>query len=96
MDACPYCGSIDTVWRGYRYNFKSKKRLKKCSVCKRKFTPNDGFLKMRFSKEDILKAVQLYRDGMTLSDVKRILEKDYIKVSRWTILKWYKKYKSMK
>jgi len=90
---CPYCRSKQTVWRGYRYNRATKKRLKLCRRCGRKFTPNDKFLRMRFRKEHILKAVKLYDQGLSSADVVRRLKKDFdIKVSRWTIICWSRKY----
>lgn len=90
---CPYCGSKDIVYRGYRYNQRTKKRLRLCKSCGRKFTLRDDFWRMRFSKEDIVKAVSLYKQGFSLAEVKKHLEKyEGIRVSRWTILCWYKKY----
>jgi transposase-like protein len=70
---CPKCGSTDTLWRGYRYNKSSKKRLRKCKHCGRKFTPDDGFLRMRRPKESIVEAVSLYIDGLPLSKVQKHL-----------------------
>ena len=89
---CPYCHSTRTVWRGYRYNEKSKKRMRLCNACKRKFTPRDRFWRMRFSGEEILKAVALRRKGFSSAEAKKHLERRGIRVSRWTILKWAKKY----
>ncbi len=93
---CPYCKSKETVWRGYRYNRATKKRLRLCKKCGRKFTPDDRFLRMRFRKDHILKAIKLYDQGLSSSDVVRTLKKEFgIKVSRWTIICWGRKYQDL-
>ena len=35
---CPYCGSTETTWKGYRVRKEGKVRLRRCRKCKRKFT----------------------------------------------------------
>ena len=92
---CPYCKSPNFVFRGYRYNEKSKKHLRLCKKCGRKFTLRDKYFRMRFTKEDIRRAVSLYKKGFSLAEVKLRLEREGVKVSRWTILKWSKKYKTL-
>jgi len=89
---CPYCKSRQVVWRGYRYNEKSKKHLRLCKACNRKFTPKDAFFRMRFSPQEIKRAVSLYKKGFSLAEAKLRMEREGVKVSRWTILKWSKKY----
>ncbi len=90
---CPQCGSSDSVWRGYRYNKSTKKRLRKCNSCGAKFTPDDGFLRRRFQKEHIVEAVSLHRSGLSLGKVKDYLWQRYgVKVSRWMILLWSRDY----
>lgn len=89
---CPYCHSVRTVWRGYRYNEKTTKRLMKCSKCGRKFTPDDGYFRMRFSPEEIAKAVKLYAQGFSSAEVVKHLKRRGVGVSRWTVLTWYRKY----
>ncbi|MBL7206086.1 MAG: hypothetical protein ISS36_00635 [Candidatus Aenigmarchaeota archaeon] len=94
---CPYCDSESIVFRGYRYNDRTKKRLRLCKKCGRKFTLHDGYWRMRFSRKDIMKAVSLYEKGFSLAEAKKHLERyEGIKVSRWTILCWYNKYGSGK
>jgi len=95
-DQCPYCKSRLFVYRGYRYNEKTKKHLRLCKKCKRKFTPRDVFFRMRYSPQEIKEAVRLYGKGMSLAEVRQRMEREDVKVSRWTILKWYRKYKSHK
>ena len=80
------------MWRGYRYNEKTKKHLRLCTSCGRKFTPDDGFFRMRFSPQEIGRGVELYQKGFSLAEAKLRLEREGVRVSRWTILKWSKKY----
>ncbi|MBI4182205.1 MAG: hypothetical protein HY520_04535 [Candidatus Aenigmarchaeota archaeon] len=89
---CPSCGEARLVYRGYRYNRLGRKRLRLCTACRRKITPDDGFLRMRFSPEDIRSAVLLRRKGLSLGEVQKRLAGQGITVSRWTILKWFRKY----
>ena len=93
---CPECGSLDSVWRGYRYNKAVKKRLRKCKSCGTKFTPDDGFLRRRFQKAHIVEAVSLYKSGLSLGKVKDYLWQHHgVKVSRWMILLWSRDYSMM-
>ena len=89
---CPYCGSPGSTWRGYRYNEKTKKRMRLCRSCGRKFTPRDKFFRMRVSPEEIMEAVSLYRKGFSSSEVQKHLRRKGMKVSRWSIIKWARKY----
>jgi len=90
---CPHCHAHNWVFRGYRYNEKTRKRLRLCKSCGRKFTPNDGFFRMRFSPDEIKRAVALYKKGFSLAEVKLKMEREGVRVSRWTVLKWHNKYK---
>ena len=89
---CPYCSSHGIVLRGKRYNMSGKKQLYKCNSCQRKFTNNDGFLRMRFKPEVIERAVELRKHGSSLSEVQARLAGMDVHVSRWTISKWEKKF----
>jgi len=89
---CPACRSSSAVYRGFRHNAKSKKQLMLCRKCGRKFTPDDGFLRMRFRKEDIMEAVYLYSKDFSLAEVQKRMERKGVKVSRWTVLLWVRKY----
>jgi len=95
-ERCPYCGSTRIVFRGYRYNEKSKKRLRLCKACKRKFTPKDRFWRMRFSPDEIAQALSLRRRGFSTIEAQKHLARKGIKVSRWTIIKWERKYRKRK
>lgn len=90
---CPHCGGPLSVWRGYRKVGWGSRHLKLCKKCRRKFTPDDGFLRARFNPRIIKEAVRLYRGGMSSSEVQsRLRNREGIDVSRWTIIQWFKKY----
>ena len=90
---CPYCSSKRTVWRGFRKNDSGDKHMRKCNACKRKYTPDDGFLRMRFQKEDIMEAVRLYKKGFSTAEVVLRMKRNHgIKISRWTVICWYRKF----
>ncbi len=92
---CPFCGSVNSVWRGYRYNDSGKKRMKLCKKCGKKYTPNDGFLRMRFKPSTIRKAVNLYKKGFSSAEVVLRMKREGVKVSRWTVICWVRRYSKM-
>lgn len=93
---CPNCGSEKTVWRGRRYNQCGKKHLRLCKECSRKFIPDDGFLGMRHKSRHIVVAVDLYRSGLSLQQVKNHLWQHYsVNVARKTVLEWVRKYSKL-
>ena len=60
----------------------------------RKFTPDDGYLRMRFKPDIIRKALDMRKKGYSSAEVKEHLQRyESIKVSRWTIIKWERKFK---
>jgi transposase-like protein len=101
---CPRCFSRRTVLRGFRYNhgmigrclqtpsFQNRKQLFLCKSCGRKFTQDDGYLRMRFSPETIRGAVSFYGKGFSSAEVRTRLERKGIRVSRWTIIKWVNRF----
>lgn len=91
MQKCRFCRSEKTVKRGFRHLEKRKKQLYLCNSCKRKFTVDDGYLKMRHDKKVVEYAVRLYGNHSS-SEVKDILRRKGIRVSRWTIIKWSKRF----
>ena len=90
---CPYCFSGRTVLRGFRRNLSGKKQLFLCRACGRKFTQDDGYLRMRFSPETIREAVSLYGKGFSSAEVRKRLETKGVRVSRWSILKWARRFR---
>ena len=90
---CPKCGKSDIVKRGKRHNNLGTKQLYRCNDCRSIFVEPNGFERMRHTPEDITRAIHQYEDGFSLHKVKNHLwQHDGVKVSRWTISRWNKKY----
>jgi len=90
---CDKCKSIDVAKQGFRYNKTGKKQKYYCNSCKSWFVVDDGFKKMRHKPEDIVRAVHMYNDGMSLFKTQyHLYQHDNVKVTRWTISQWDKKY----
>jgi len=90
---CPKCGCSHIVKRGKRYNKSGKKQLYLCVKCNLTFVEHDGFERMRKNKRDIVRAIHLYNDGLSLFQIKNHLwQHDGIKVSREAVRLWIKKY----
>ena len=70
-----------------------KKQKYQCIICGCFFIEDDGFKKMRHNPKIIVRAIHQHIDGMSLSKVQNHLwQHDNIKVTRWTISQWTKKY----
>jgi len=90
---CPECRSHDIARKGFRYNQSGKKQKYQCTSCKFWFVYDDGFKRMRKSKEAIVRAIHQVNDGLSLSKVKNHLyQHDNVSISRAGILHWVKKY----
>lgn len=90
---CPYWGCEDVVKAGKRYNKHVVKQIYKCNGCKRRFVERDGFEKMMYPKEIILKVLHLYAEGLSLSKIRDYIwqhEGYYLYDS--VILYWVRKY----
>ena len=90
---CENCQSDNVINQGFRYNKTGKKQKYYCNDCKKWFVIDDGFKNMRHKKEDIVRAIHMHNDRMSLFKTQTHLwQHDGIKVSRWTISQWTKKY----
>jgi len=90
---CPRCKASDIVKRGKRYNKLGTKQLYRCNECRSTFVEPDGFERMRHKKEDIVRAVHMHSDGMSLFKTQyHLWQHDAIKVTRKSISDWTKKY----
>ena len=90
---CPFCKSVKCVKRGKRRNKVVVKQRYICKVCCKQFVKRDGFERMRHKPETIVRAIHMHEDGLSLSKVQNHLwQHDGVKVTRWTIAKWEKKY----
>jgi transposase-like protein len=101
MTKCPYCNSSQKTWcKGWRYNKSGKKQMWWCNSCKRRFTIDEGFWKMKHKPEIIAEACNNHKRGMSLKNIKDHLgeyRKTYIKtyISRVCVLNWIHKYSKL-
>ena len=90
---CPKCFSNKISKRGKRYNKSGEKQLYLCNKCNKKFIEQDGFERMRYKKENIVRAIHMHNDGFSLFQVQNHLwQHDNVKVSREAVREWVKKY----
>lgn len=90
---CPKCHASDIIMRGKRYNKSGVKQLYRCNECRSTFVEPNGFERMRHAKEDIVRAIHMHNDGMSLFKTQyRLWQHDSVKVTRKTISDWTKKY----
>lgn len=90
---CPKCKSKKVIKRGKRYNKSGTKQLYLCQSCNLTFMKRDGFEKMRYKKEDIVRAVHLHNEGLSLFQVKdHLWQHDGVKVTRQGVGYWCRKY----
>ena len=90
---CPFCKKLSAVKQGFRKNMHGKKQKYQCLNCKSWFVEDDGFKRMRHRPEDIVRAVSLHNDGLSLFRTKdHIWQHDGVKVTKRTISQWTKKY----
>jgi transposase-like protein len=90
---CPKCKSKNIWKRGFRYNKSGNKQKYHCKDCDNWFIEDDGFKRMRFKKEIIVKAIHQHIDGFSLFKIKyHLWQHEGVKVSRKTILLWERKY----
>jgi transposase-like protein len=90
---CIFCKSKDIVKNGKRIRKVKIKHSYLCLKCNKQFVEADGFERMRHKPELIVRAVHMHEDGMSLSKVQNHLwQHDNVKVTRWTISEWTKKY----
>lgn len=90
---CRYCGSNKIVLNGKRKRFNIVKQSYLCKSCKRQFINHDKFERMKYNPKIIMRSINKYKSGMSLSDVQNdLLTHNNIKISRWTISIWSKKF----
>ena len=91
--SCIFCFCTDTYFIQYRKNISGPKSIYKCRACKRRFTPNDGFKKFRYSPVVIKSALDLLKRGASLGKVVNYLNHSFrLRVTRKTIFDWKKKF----
>lgn len=91
---CPYCRQkAFVVKNGRRRNKNSKKQKYRCNRCKRDFTPDDGFLRMREKKEHIVEAVGLYKGGLSSRKARDHMWQHHgVNASHESIMSWVRRF----
>ena len=93
---CKYCGGINVIKHGKKYNKSGKFQIYYCKDCKRYFSENTTFKKMRFKGELITVALDLYCKNVSLRRIAEHLNLVYgVKVSHVTILNWIRRYSTL-
>ena len=95
LKLCKFCDSGNLKKDGIRKNKNSDIQRYKCQDCKKRFTTNFGFEKMRSKDVIINRALQLYFTGMSVRDIADCFEQEEITVSHMTIYRWIAKYSQM-
>lgn len=86
---CLKCKSTDTIKSGTRYNLRREKTQRwRCKNCKGRFIINDLDFRMKNPKFKIQKAIELFNQGLSLSQIADKIGD----VSRQTIHRWIHKY----
>lgn len=94
---CPNCKSSKIIKRGKR---KTQNRgliqTYQCKGCKKRFTYNDGFYRMRNTPEKITQSLHLYFSGTSLRKTQEHLGVFHNhNASHMTVLRWIRKYSKL-
>ncbi len=92
VSSCVYCGSENIVKDGVRHNKNTEIQKFYCRNCKKYFSFNVGFERMKHSPQAITTAMQLYFSGESLRNTQKSLRLLGVKVSHQTVYNWIKKY----
>jgi len=93
---CPHCKSKSIVKFGYRYNCTKKKQRWKCKDCSKLWVVDDGFFKMKKTRELVTQCLNLYLNGMSLRKVARHINQfSEVKTTYRSVHNWLMKYSFM-
>jgi transposase-like protein len=95
LELCKYCDSGRITKKGIRKNKNGNIQIFKCLDCKKKFSSNFGFEKMRNNENIITGALQMYYSGMSVRDIENHYEMLGIDVDHSNIYRWICKYSTM-
>jgi len=95
LKLCKYCDSGKIKKAGTRTTKKGKIQRYACLDCKKRFTANFGFEKMRYDYTTITGALQMYYSGMSVRDIENHYEMLGIDVDHSSIYDWICKYSTM-
>jgi len=91
---CKHCGSINFSKQGYRKTDNRGKIQKYyCSDCKKYFTSDNGFYRMRTAETTITLSIDMYLSNLSSRKMRNQLSRHFgVKRSHQTILNWVYKY----
>lgn len=92
VNSCSFCHGMNIQKAGIRHNKSGDIQRFLCVDCKKTFSINIGFEKMKSSPEAITSALQLYFTGESLRNVQKFLKLQGVSVSHKTIYVWIVKY----
>jgi putative transposase len=92
VSQCIYCKCSKIVKDGIRHNKLGDIQKFQCRRCRKYFTINIGFEKMKHSPQGITTAMQLYFSGESLRNTCRSLKLIGVDVAHQTIYRWIEKY----
>lgn len=89
---CIFCGSTNIVKDGVRRNKHGDIQKFYCRNCRRYFSFNIGFERMKHNPQAITTAMQLYFSGESLRNTQKSLRLLGVEVSHQTVYNWISKY----
>jgi putative transposase len=92
LTECIYCGSPNIMKYGVRHNKRGDIQVFQCKQCKKFFTFNVGFERMKHNPQAVTSAMQLYFSGESLRNTMKSLKLLGVEVSHQTVYKWIRKY----
>jgi transposase-like protein len=96
ITACIFCHSSKNLKKfGLRHNKYGDIQRFLCADCRRTFSVNLGFERMKHSPQGITTAMQLYFSGESLRNTARSLRLLGVQVSHKTVFMWIKKYTAL-
>ena len=95
LKLCKFCDSGKIKKSGTRDTKNGKVQRYACLDCKKRFTANFGFEKMRYDSRTITQALQMYFQGMSVRDIECNFEMLGIDVDHSSIYDWICKYSTL-
>jgi transposase-like protein len=95
VSSCVFCHSSSIKKFGVRKNKSGDIQRFVCGDCKRAFSVNIGFEKMKHNPQAITSAIQLYFSGESLRNTMKSLRLLGVEVSYQTVYNWISKYVSL-
>jgi transposase-like protein len=91
---CRFCKSENYVKQGYRKT-KNRGKIQKylCQDCKKYFTNDEGFFRMRLNPKTIAMSIDMYLSNLSSRKMRNQLKRHFsVRVSHQTVLNWVYKY----